>query len=280
MPTVALALASSLVYGLSDFLGGLKSRSTPLLGVLLVSQGAALAMLALFVLARGEGLPAGEFLVYAAAAGVAEAIGVAALYRGLAVGVMSVVAPVASTAPVVPIIAGIALGELPGALQWAGIALAVTGIVIAGSASPGEGSTPKAVRSGLVFGLLSAVGFGAFYVALDAASEGDIPWALVFARLIAVALFVTAFAATRLTASVRAADLPVLAAIGVLIIVADTLYAASSTKGVLGVVAVLSTLYPVVTIALARLFLGEKLERVQQIGIATVLCGVIAISAG
>jgi drug/metabolite transporter (DMT)-like permease len=280
MPAVALALASSLVYGLSDFLGGLKSRSTPLLGVLLVSQGAALALLAAFVLARGEGLPAGEYLGWAAAAGVAEAVGVAALYRGLAVGVMSVVAPVASTAPVVPIVAGIALGELPGAIQWAGIALAVTGIVIAASVSPGEGSTREAVRSGLVFGLLSALGFGAFYVALDAASEGDIPWALVIARLIAVALFVAAFAATRLTAAVRAADLPVLAAIGVLIIVADTLYAASSTKGVLGVVAVLSTLYPVVTIALARVFLGEKLERVQQIGIAIVLGGVIAISAG
>jgi drug/metabolite transporter (DMT)-like permease len=194
--------------------------------------------------------------------------------------VMSVVAPVASTAPVVPIAAGIALGELPGALQAAGIALAVIGIVTAASASPSEGSTPAAVRSGLVFGLLSALGFGAFYVALDAASESDIPWALVVARLTAVALFVAAFAATRLTARVRAADLPVLAAIGVLIIAADTLYAASSTKGLLGVVAVLSALYPVVTIALARFFLGERLERVQQVGIAAVLCGVVAISLG
>jgi drug/metabolite transporter (DMT)-like permease len=237
-------------------------------------------LLAVFVLARGEGLPTGEFLGYAAAAGIAEAIGVAALYRGLAVGVMSVVAPVASTAPVVPIAAGIALGELPGALQWAGIALAVAGIVIASCAPPGEGSSAAAVRSGLIFGLLSALGFGAFYVALDAASEGDIPWALVVARLTAVALFVAAFAATRLTARVRAADLPVLVAIGLLIIFADTLYAASSTKGVLGVVAVLSTLYPVVTIALARFFLGERLERVQQIGIVAVLGGVVAISVG
>lgn len=280
MAAVALALGASLVYGVSDFLGGLKSRSTPLLTVLLVSQGSALALLAGYVLARGEGVPDGEFLAYAAIAGVAEAIGIAALYRGLAVGVMSVVAPVASTAPVVPIIAGIALGELPGALQWAGIALAVAGIVIASCAPPGEGSSAAAVRSGLIFGLLSALGFGAFYVALDAASEGDIPWALAVARLTAVALFVAAFVATRFRARARAADLPVLVAIGVLIIAADSLYAASSTKGLLGVVAVLSTLYPVVTIALARFFLGERLDRFQQVGIVAVLGGVIAISIG
>ncbi len=280
MSAVALALCSSLLYGFSDFLGGLKSRSTPLLGVLLLSQGSALALLAVFALARGEQLPAGEFILYAAIAGVAEAIGVAALYRGLAVGVMSVVAPVASTAPVVPIVAGIALGELPGALQWGGIGLAVAGIVIASCAPPGQGSSAAAVRSGLIFGLLSALGFGAFYVALDAASEGDIPWALVIARLTAVAIFVAAFAATRFRARVRSADLPALVLIGVLIIGADTLYAAASTKGLLGVVAVLSTLYPVVTIALARVFLGERLERVQQVGIAAVLCGVVAISLG
>lgn len=280
MSAVALALGSSLVYGLSDFLGGLKSRSTPLLTVLLVSQGSALVLLLAFALARGEGMPAVEFVAYAALAGVAEAIGVAALYRGLAVGVMSVVAPVASTAPVVPLAAGIALGELPAAVQWGGIALAVIGIVVASCAPPGEGSTPAAIRAGLIFGLLSALGFGAFYVALDAASEGDIPWALVVARLTAVALFVAAFAASRARSGVRTADLPVLVLIGALIIGADSLYASASTDGVLGVVAVLSTLYPVVTIALARFFLGERLDRLQQVGIAAVICGVVAISLG
>ncbi|MGH2923186.1 MAG: EamA family transporter [Solirubrobacterales bacterium] len=279
MAAIAYALSASLVYGLSDFLGGLKSRTCSLLGVLLVSQGAAFALLAAFVLLRGEGPPSGEFLLWAAAAGVAEAVGVAALYRGLAVGMMSVVAPVASTAPVVPIVAGISLGELPGALQWAGIALAVAGILIAGSASPGGGSTPETVRAGLIFGLLSAVGFGAFYVALDAASEGDIPWALVVARATAVALFVGAYAASRARPRIPRSEVPVLILIGVLIIAADSLYAVSSTKGLLGVVAVLSTLYPVVTIALARIFLGERLERAQQVGIVAVLGGVFAISA-
>jgi drug/metabolite transporter (DMT)-like permease len=130
MLAIALALGSSLVYGVSDFLGGLKSRSTPLLSVLLVSQGAALLMLAVIVAASGEGPPGGEHLLYAVLAGLAEAVGVAALYRGLAVGTMSIVAPVAATAPAVPVVAAIALGELPEPLQGAGIAVALAGVAI------------------------------------------------------------------------------------------------------------------------------------------------------
>ena len=130
MLAVALALGSSLAWGVSDFLGGLKSRSVPLLAVLLISQGTALGVLAVVVIALGEEPPGGSFLLYAVLAGVAETVGVAALYRGLATGVMTIVAPVAATAPAVPVAVGIALGELPSPLQSAGIALAVVGIAV------------------------------------------------------------------------------------------------------------------------------------------------------
>jgi drug/metabolite transporter (DMT)-like permease len=276
---IVLALGSALFYGLSDFLGGLKSRSIPLLTVLLVSQASALLALAVYVAIRGPGPPGGEFLLYAGLAGVAEAIGVAALYRGLAVGVMSLVAPTASTAPVVPIVAGVALGELPGAVQWAGIALAVTGIVVASRARSQDGTGSGTAGQSLGFGLISALGFGAFYVALDAASEGNIPWALATAKLTAVALF-AGFALYARGTPLHARDLPVLALIGLLIVAADSMYAAASTEGLLSVVAVLSSLYPVVTIALARFVLGERLTGPQQVGVAAVLSGVVAISAG
>jgi drug/metabolite transporter (DMT)-like permease len=276
---IVLALGSALFYGLSDFLGGLKSRSIPLLTVLLVSQTSALVALAAYVAISGSDPPGGEFLLYAGLAGVAEAIGVAALYRGLAVGVMSLVAPTASTAPVVPIIAGIALGELPVALQWVGIALAVTGIVVASRAPSQDGASARAVRRSLGFGLVSALGFGAFYVALDAASEGSIPWALATAKLTAVTLF-AGFALYARGATLPARDLPVLALIGLLIVAADSMYAGASTEGLLSVVAVLSSLYPAVTIALARFVLKERLTSPQLGGVAAVLCGVIAISAG
>jgi drug/metabolite transporter (DMT)-like permease len=277
---IALALGSSVVYGLSDFLGGLKSRSVPLLHVLLVSQGTALVVLFVLVVPFGEGPPGGEFLLYAAAAGLSEAVGVAALYRGLGGGVISIVAPVAATAPLVPVVAAILLGETPSAIQGVGVGLAVAGIVLTSCERSGDEMVAGVVASSVVFGLLSALGFGCFYVAMDGASEGDVPWALLLARATAVALFVVAFLVRPSRPTIRSADLLVIASIGVLIIVADSMYAVASTEGLLGVVAVLSSLYPIVTIALAYAFLNERIDRHRQIGIATVLCGVVAISTG
>jgi drug/metabolite transporter (DMT)-like permease len=279
MLAIALALGSSLTYGVSDFLGGLKSRSLPLLAVLLVSQGAALLVLAAFVIPFGAGPPDGSFLVYAALAGLAEALGVAALYRGLAVGVMSIVAPVAATAPVVAIVFGLALGEVPSPVQGAGIALAAFGIVLTSCQADSANLGRPGAGASVVFGLLTALGFGGFYVAMDAASEGEIPWALLVARVTAVCAFVAAILVTRPRLAMRRADVPVVASIGLLIIGADSLYAAATTKGLLSVVVVLSSLYPIVTIALARAFLDERVERRQVAGIALCLCGVVAIAA-
>jgi drug/metabolite transporter (DMT)-like permease len=280
MLAMALALASSLAYGVSDFLGGLKGRSLPLLAVLLVSQATALVILSVIVLTSSAGPPGGAFLIYAATAGFAETVGVAALYRGLAVGVMSIVAPVAATAPVVAVVVGIALGELPSPIQGAGIGLAALGIAVtACDAESGNLGRPGAVAS-VGFGLLTALGFGTFYVAMDAASEGGIPWALLLARVTAVSIFGAAAVLTRSSLAIGGADLPAVVSIGVLIIIADSLYAAASTHGLLSVVAVLSSLYPIVTIALARVFLDEQIRDRQMIGVAMCLGGVVAIAAG
>jgi drug/metabolite transporter (DMT)-like permease len=277
---IALALGSSLAWGVSDFLGGLKSRSVPLLGVLFVSQGTALILLSLAVASYGGGPPSGTFLIYAALAGIAEALGVAALYRGLAVGVMSIVAPVAATAPVVPVAVGLVLGEIPSALQGFGIALGALGIVVTAWQPGNEATARQGVSTSLLFGGLTALGFGSFYVAMDAASEGEIPWALMVARLAALTAFAAAFLIARPSVAMRRADVPVIIGIGVLIIAGDSMYATASTHGLLSVVAVLSTLYPVVTIALARAFIGERVERQQSIGIGMCVGGVVAISAG
>ena len=177
MLAIALALGSSLVYGVSDFLGGLKSRSLPLLSVLLVSQGVALVLLAANVIVRGEGPPAGDFLLYGVLAGVCEAVAIAAFYRGLAVGVMSIVSPIAATAPAVPVAAAAALGELPAPIQGVGIVLALAGIGII-SLEPGGQRGSRDVGPSVLFGLVTALGFGGFLVAMDAASEGSVSWAL------------------------------------------------------------------------------------------------------
>jgi drug/metabolite transporter (DMT)-like permease len=276
MLAVVLALGASLGWGTSDFLGGLKSRRVPLLSVLLISQATALVTLAVIVLARGASPPDRSSLYYAAIAGVSETVGIAALYRGLAVGTMSIVAPVAATAPAVPLLAGLALGEVPGPIQRAGLVLAVAGVVIISyRQDPGAGTTSRLGPSTL-YGVLAAVGFGAFFVAMDTASEGSIPWALLTARATAVTIIV---AVRRHRLAVHRTDLPVIALIGVLIVTADSLYATASTLGMVGIVAVLGSLHTIVTIALARIFLHERLERLQQIGIATSICGVLAIAA-
>jgi drug/metabolite transporter (DMT)-like permease len=275
---IAAALGSSFVYGLSDFLGGRKSRSLALLNVLLVSQGAALIALVAILMCVGDQPPDLGSLLWAASAGLCEAVGVAALYRGLAVGAVSIVAPVGATAPAVAVAAAIALGERPGPAQIAGFALTALGIGLTTRESSG-GARAGAVRPSVIFGMLSAFGFGGFLVAMDAASEGSVPWALLVARLTAVTVFVAAALITRSSVTLRRADLPALVLVGLLIVAADALYALASTAGALSVVAILSSLYPLVTLVLARIYLGERIQRPRQIGIATTLGGVAALSA-
>jgi drug/metabolite transporter (DMT)-like permease len=295
---IVLALGSSLVYGISDFLGGLKSRSLPLLWVLLISQGSALVVLIVVVVASGEGPPSGSYLAYGVLAGIAEAVGVAALYRGLAVGVMSIVAPVAAIAPVVPVVTSLFLGEEPSPIQAAGIVAALAGIaIISLGTNPEEqppvrcppGDVPEAAQDrprvspevgvSILFGLATALGFGGFLVGMDAASEGSVTWALFVARITSVAAFGAVYVVTRPPLTVRRSELPVLVLIGLLIIGADSLYAVATTEGLLSVVVVLSSLYPAVTIALARLYLNERLQRLQQVGVAAALGGAVAIAA-
>jgi len=279
-----LALGASFGWGVSDFLGGLKGRSSPVLAILLVSQATALAVLAAFVAVIGEGPPATQYIVLAAAAGLGETVGVAALYRGLASGMMSIVAPIANIAPVVPLAVGVALGEVPGPIQVAGLVLVVVGIVLTSYQPRAGGATGPRRRASVVYGLLSALGFGIFFTAMDGASEGAIPWGLLVARSSAVAAIaavgVVLVAVKRSRLAVRARDLPVLALIGGLIVASDSMYAVASTVGLLGVVAVLSALHPVVTVGLARVYLHEPIERIQYLGIAICMCGVVAITAG
>src|SRR6476661_5097297 len=131
MAAFALAFASSVAWGTADFIGGLKSRSLPLLNVLLLSQGVGLVVIGAFVAIRGEGAPGGDFAVFAALSGIAGIVGVAAFYRGLAVGNMGVVAPISACAAVVPVVVGIATGDRPSGVQSLGLVLALAGVVLA-----------------------------------------------------------------------------------------------------------------------------------------------------
>src|SRR5919107_6207641 len=157
MLAVVLALASSVSWGLSDFVGGLQSRRQALLTVLWVSQGAALLLLAAAVAA---GAPVGHdaaATLWAGASGLLGLSGLAAFYRALSIGTMSIVAPLSATGTVIPVLAGLAAGERPSALQAAGMALAAFGVVLAAREAPGEDAAARrATRRSIVLALAAA----------------------------------------------------------------------------------------------------------------------------
>ena len=275
MAAVVLALASSLTWGTADFLGGLQTRRRPLLAVMFVTQGAGFAGLAVALALRGEPPPGGfAWVAWAALASLCGVSGLAAFYRGLATGAMGVVAPISAAAAVVPVVVGLAIGERPHPIQAVGIALAIAGVVLAAR----EESGASAAGAGLA--VIAALGFGGFFVAIDRASDQDVLWALTVSRGFSFAVLACAALALRpgLPRSPRA--LRDLAVVGFLDTGANLLFALATTEGLVSIVAVLGSLYPIVTVLLARVFLEERLHVLQRVGAAGALAGVALISSG
>jgi drug/metabolite transporter (DMT)-like permease len=286
---LALALASGLCWGTGDFLGGLMTRRIGVLLVMAIAQGAGLVITGLLILALGEPMPAGTYLAYGALGGLTGAIGLGALYQALAIGPMSVVAPTASLSVIVPVAIGIAGGDRPAPLQVIGMVCAVAGIVLAArEADPTDiegGEEPPARRGwrgpGLYLALVAALFLGLLVAALGAAGEGSAAWAAFTVRLVSVPLFVGAALIWR-----RHERLPTRTETGTLIAVggfdnlANVLFALASQTGMLALVSVLGSLYPVSTVLLARGFLHERLSRLQAAGVATAFVGVALIALG
>jgi drug/metabolite transporter (DMT)-like permease len=226
----------------------------------------------------------------AVAGGIAGIAALSAFYRALAIGTMSVVAPISATGVAVPVIVGVASGERPAALQLVGILAASVGIVLA-SRESGPGLAPKEdARASIALALLAALGFGSFFVGLRISARVDLVWALVSSRAAAVAaLIVTGIvlswvrerpprAVRAVPLSGRSAVFPALALIGFLDLSANVLYALATRHGLLSVVAVATSLYPLTTVLLARVVLGERVRRIQEVGIAAALAGVVLIA--
>jgi drug/metabolite transporter (DMT)-like permease len=274
-----LALAASLSWGLGDFLAGLRTRRLPVLTVLVVSQAAGLTTIALVVALRGVGPPELRYVIYGSLAGVAGAVGLAALYRGLAVGPMSVVAPISGTAAVVPVVAGVLTGERPSVAQGAGIGAAVVGVVLA-SRQPAADGRRRGAAEGVGLALVAALAFGLLLVALGESSVGDPYWGTLAMRGTSFSLLVLAALALRPGFSLAERDLPVLLLIGVLDTAGNVFFAVATTESLLAIAAVLGQLYPVVTVLLARFLLGERISRGQAIGVGCAFAGVALITAG
>jgi drug/metabolite transporter (DMT)-like permease len=275
----ALALAASLSWGVADFIAGLRSRRLPLLTVLLVVQSAGLLSIGLVVALRGEGPPGREALGYAVVAGLAGAVGLAALYRGLAIGAMSIVAPITATGVVVPVVFGLATGDETSGVQAAGIALAIGGVILA-AREPGPLLARGSLAAGAGIAVVAAVAFGVVLVALDAAADGDALWGTLVMRATSWSVWLVGFAALRPSLSLTSVDLRALVLVGILDTGANALFGLASTRGLLSVVSVLAQLYPIATVLLARVFLHERISRPQQLGVLAAFAGVALITAG
>jgi len=277
MLAIGLALGASLAWGLGDFFGGLKSRSLRVLTVLAISQTAGFGAVLVWLAFSGDGFPGWASSAYAAAAGAGVCLGLGALYRGMAVGAMGIVAPVSAVAAAIPFTVGVASGERPGALQVGGILLALAGVALA-SREPADRGGGRAAGVGLA--LVAAFGFGLYFVFLERAAEESVPYAVATARGVSSLLAVAVAVAVGATLRPGAAALPALVAVGLCDVGANVLFGLASTRGFLSVVSVLSSLYPVVTVGLAALLLHERIASTQRLGVAGALAGAAMITAG
>ena len=310
MLAVVLALAASLCWGSGDFLGGLTTRRATLWAVVVGSQAVGLVGAALVVLLTGRPWIGLTGLWPALLGGVVGGVAIMAFYKALAIGTMSVVAPISATGAAIPFLWGLGSGERPGELQLAGVALAVAGVLlvtmdrprrgktIGVGALPGEpaiepagspGSAPSDLSAGpadrarqrraVLLALLAAVGIGLMLVGFDETAKHDALWAMLGGRLASACFFTGFLLVLRPRIGLRRAALPGIVAIGLLDTGANGLFALATTQGYLSLVGVLGSLYPVVTVVLAYVVLRERLARHQLVGVIGALAGGALIAA-
>ena len=274
-----LAIASAALYGAADFLGGIGSRRASTIAVVVASQGCGLLSLLLILPFLPASSPSLRDLLWGTTAGVAGGIGVALLYRALAIGRMAVVAPTTAVcAVIIPVAAGVLTGDRLAPLTIIGIGLALVAIFLVSRQALGSGDTATSsalLPAGVWLALASGVAIGLFYLALARSGTAAGMWPLVGARVASVALFgILAMwnaQSLRLTAPVAR----IAAAAGVIDIGANALYLLGTRYASLSVVVTLSSLYPASTVLLARVVLGERLNVWQ---VAGVICALMAIA--
>jgi drug/metabolite transporter (DMT)-like permease len=271
-----LALGASASWGFGDFLGGVRSRTVDPLAILAVSQPIGLAFLGIVVAARATG-PPGPEVAWSAPAAVVGTIGLAAFYRGMAVGAISIVAPIAGAGAAIPVVVGVARGDRPSLLQGVGFAAAIAGVVLS-SWERHPGRTRFAAGAG--FGVVSMLAFGFYFVFLHQASGEDFLWPAFLFRVVSTSLVWIALLVVRPSVRGVGGALGALVLIGLLDTGGNTLYVAAASYGSLSVTAVLASLYPVVTVLLARYRLRERVHRLQEVGIALTIVGIVLVSAG
>jgi drug/metabolite transporter (DMT)-like permease len=272
-----LALGASLAWGVADFVGPWQSRALGALRVILWAQLAGLTLTAVVVLARGDP-PDGPAVLLAIPAAISGTLGLYAYYRGMVIGAMAVVAPIAGASAIVPVVFGILTGDQPSAVQVAGIVCALVGIVLASLEHQAGGS--RRIAAGVGLALLAAVGFGFYFPPMHAAGQADPFWASFLFRVVSTAVVLAAVAVRRPAVRLGGWKLLIVVGVGLGDTLGNFLFAASAEQGgLVSLTSVLASLYPVVTVMLAAVVLHERVARVQRVGAVLALTGIVLIAA-
>jgi drug/metabolite transporter (DMT)-like permease len=274
LAAVVFGLASALSWGAGDFSGGLAAKRAPVFGVLAIGHAVGLLLLIGLALLWREPLPAVADLGWGLAAGLAGAVGLASLYRALAIGQMGIVAPLSAVlTAALPALFGALTEGLPGALKLVGFVLALVGIwLVAGTGVSAD------ARDGRGLAVLAGCAFGLFFILMHRAGESAVFWPLVAARMASLGLVLAiALARHQLLRPDRRLLIPVLLS-GALDVAGNAFFVLASQVGRLDVAAILASLYPASTVLLAALLLGERVQRVQAVGILAVLVAIALIA--
>jgi drug/metabolite transporter (DMT)-like permease len=264
------------VWGTADFSGGLLTRRLPVFPVTVVSQAAGFVALVVAVALRGS--VDWHSVELGLLAGVGGGIGLAAFYRALSLGTMSIVSPVVACGAVVPFALALATGERPAAYAVVGAVLALGGAVLA-SIEERRSSSPERARA-VLLAVVAAISLGLFVYFLGLGSrDGDALSTLFGARIGSLAVLILLALSQRSPLVVPSRWLPAVAVVGLADVSANALFAFAATHGLLSLVSVLGSLYPIVTVLLAYCFLGERLTRAQRAGVAVAMVGVVTIAA-
>jgi drug/metabolite transporter (DMT)-like permease len=279
--TAVLALVSSLLWGTADFLGGTVSRRVHPLAVVAGAYLPVVAVLIPVAAAAGElDAPLG-YLPWGLSCGVVGLAALSMFYAALATGTMGVVAPLAALGVVVPVGVGIASGDRLGTLQLSGIVVAAAGVVWAsGPDLRGPGGLLHPQARPVLLALGAGLGFGYTLVALDGGAETSAVMTLVSARLTSLVVSVSIGWLGQTWGGFTPRDLPAVALVGATDTLANAAYALASRDGLASVTAVLGSLYPAVTVVLARIVHGERMSAGQGAGVLVILTGVALIAAG
>lgn len=277
---ILFGLLAAVTYGTADFLGGYATKRSGVFSVVVISQIFG-SLLILLVLPFFSGGYDNHSFAWGMASGVAGGLGVTFFYAALAAGRMSQIAPVTAVqAASVPVIFGLLSGERPGFGPLLGIAFALVAVALVSSGAPDPDTSGPGDRRGLLLATGAGIGFGLFFVLLDLAGNDSGMWPLVGARIASISAVLLAALLSRRSLRPSPGSLPVIAAAGLFDVSANLSYLLATRVGLLSLVAVLTSMYPAMTVVLARVVLHERMHRLQIFGVIVAAAAVTLIATG